>query len=82
MVKVGGVRQQCDGCLGTRIVRRVPAASPPPPDTHRRLRSPGAVCACGLPLGKHRYGSEACPNPHWKPGNGQSQWQDRFFRTA
>lgn len=40
---------------------------------------------CGARLGLHRYGDDACPNIHWKPGNWQPQyregWRFRFDRT-
>ena len=40
---------------------------------HELAESP--PCAvCGQRLGKHRFGDDACPNPRWQPGNGQSQW--------
>lgn len=33
-----------------------------------------AKCICGLRYGMHRVKDYACPNPAWKPGNGQLQW--------
>lgn len=30
---------------------------------------------CGQRLGLHRYGDDACPNIHWRPGNGHPQWR-------
>lgn len=39
------------------------------------------LCECGRRRGMHRYGDEACPNPHWSTGNGQGQFlRDRYFR--
>lgn len=42
------------------------------------------VCAgCGLTIGKHRYGDDACPNKDWTPGGGQSQWlEGQSYRAA
>lgn len=38
---------------------------------------------CGLRLGRHRYGDDACPNTHWRPGNGQPQWREGWkFKEA
>lgn len=37
--------------------------------------------ACGQRLGKHRYGTDQCPNSHWRAGNGQSQWLTSSFRV-
>jgi hypothetical protein len=33
------------------------------------------LCGCGKRRGLHRYGDEACPNPAWKPCNGQPEFQ-------
>jgi hypothetical protein len=32
------------------------------------------LCTCGRRRGLHRFGDERCPNPHWRPGNGQPQF--------
>jgi hypothetical protein len=31
--------------------------------------------ACGRRFGLHRAPDNACPNPKWKPGNGEPQWR-------
>lgn len=39
-----------------------------------------AVCAhCRFTRGQHRYGDEACRNPHWRAGNGLPQWLTLTF---
>ncbi len=41
---------------------------------------------CSQRLGLHRIGDDACPNIHWRPGNGQPQyregWRFRFDRSG
>lgn len=42
-----------------------------------------APCTCGRRYGMHRVNDYACPNPGWKPGNGQEQWMaDQTFERA
>lgn len=44
------------------------------------LRMPyGVQCVCGKRPGQHRRGDNACPNPHWRTGNGLPQWLERTF---
>jgi hypothetical protein len=53
-------------------------------DYRRFSRSPDWKCfGCGERLGKHRYGDDACPNVHWRCGNGQPQWRESWhFRLS
>jgi hypothetical protein len=40
------------------------------------------ICAhCKQRRGLHRYGDEACPNTHWKTGNGRPQWLEAWSFT-
>lgn len=50
-------------------------AHPPLAIFHGSL-APGMdlLCQCGLRYGMHRVGDYACPNPKWRPGNGEPQW--------
>lgn len=43
------------------------------------LSSPSACAVCGKTIGKHRYGTDQCPNPRWTPGNGEPQWLTSVF---
>lgn len=46
----------------------------------RVLQQSDPVCRiCHQPLGKHRWGDDACPNMKWKVGNGQDQWSESTF---
>lgn len=50
-------------------------ATPPAPIFHNAIAPPmSALCLCGRRYGMHRVGNYLCPNPEWKPGNGQAQW--------
>jgi hypothetical protein len=37
--------------------------------------------ACGERLGKHKFGSNQCPNADWAPSNGKPQWRLSFYTT-
>jgi hypothetical protein len=38
------------------------------------------LCArCERRRGQHRFADEACPNTHWRAGNGRSQWLNLTF---
>lgn len=63
--------------LARRAVR--PAA---PPAVQAFPPTMDTPCECGLRYGQHRVGNFACPNPAWKPGNGQAQWLADVFRRA
>ena len=40
-------------------------------------------CAfCGLRYGMHKVHTLTCPNPTWRPGNGQPQWLVKKFKPA
>lgn len=41
--------------------------------------SDGVPCMCGKRPGQHRWGDNACPNPHWRTSNGLPQWLERTF---
>lgn len=39
-------------------------------------------CAiCGNRLGKHRFGTDQCPNARWSAGNGGPQWREHACYT-
>lgn len=42
------------------------------------VQSPDCVI-CGQRLGKHRYGTDQCPNLRWQAGNGQPQWLNTTY---
>jgi hypothetical protein len=39
------------------------------------------LCVCGKRRGLHRYGTEACPHPNWRPGCGGPEWSTGFTFT-
>lgn len=48
---------------------------------HQLAESP--PCAlCGQRLGKHKFGSDQCPNAKWTVGGGQSQWLTSSYSEA
>ena len=58
-------------------------ATPPAPIFHSDAKPPmSAECRCGLRYGMHRINDYACPNPNWRPGNGQPQWLASKFKRA
>ena len=58
-------------------------ATPPAPIFHNAIVPPmSALCLCGQRYGMHRVGNYLCPNPAWKPGNGQAQWLVGKFERA
>jgi hypothetical protein len=36
-------------------------------------------CICGARLGLHRWGTNQCPNPAWRPCSGRSEWREEVF---
>lgn len=53
---------------------------------HKHMQQQLAVepgCSyCGQRLGKHKYGTDQCPNTKWRPGNGHAQWLTTTYKTA